>query len=267
MGRNRALPMSLAVALACVFAQGGEAAKIPVGLEVLSSLELLPLLKEGIVCRQQSSHDRTGGELALGWAVDLKKGRVPENAAYLHVQWRNHMTRAGEYVPLLEATGRGHYVGTGLSMQSPHWLTYLEGDEQFYVDGEERPSIHGTGTEDYFNCGWYYKDGPVSRPFHGLTAMPDYQSRTSQYRMHVPDCVPFTKSLKVQIEHGEANDRPYTNYAIVAYWYQDSTSHEVRWKLPPAKDLRFPGLLANNPGMGTFRAEEKWTAFVDLVPK
>ena len=208
----------------------------------------------------------TGRELDLGWAVDLKKGRVPQDAAYLHVQWRNHTTKAGQYVPILETTGRGHYVGTVLSMQSPHWLTYLEGDEQFYVDSEEHPSIHGTGTEDYFNCGWYYKDGPVARPFHGLTAMPDYQSRTSQYRMHVPDCVPFTKGLKVQIEHGEANDRPYTNYAIVAYWYQDSTSHEAHWKLPPARELRFPGLLANNPGMGTFRAEEKWTAFVDLVP-
>lgn len=208
----------------------------------------------------------TGKELALAWAADLRKGRVPQDAAYLHVQWRNHMTRAGEYVPILETTGRGHYVGTVLSMQSPHWLTYLEGDEEFFVDGEQWASIHGTGTEDYFNCGWYYKDGPVSRPFHGLTAMPDWQSRTSQYRMHVPDCVPFTKSLKVRIEHGEANDRQYTNYAIVAFWYQDSTSHEVHWKLPPARELRFPGLLANNPGMGTFGAEQKWTAYTDLVP-
>jgi hypothetical protein len=151
-------------------------------------------------------------------------------------------------------------------MKSPHWLTYLEGDEEFFVDGEPWPSIHGTGTEDYFNCGWYYKEGPVSRPFHGLTAMPDYQARTSQYRMHVPDCVPFTKSLTVRIEHGEANSTPYTNYAIVAYWYQDSTSHEVHWKLPPAKELRFPGMMMCNPGTGTFRAEEKWTVFTDLVP-
>ena len=208
----------------------------------------------------------TGKEMDLGWAADAKKGLVPADAAYLHVQWRNHMTKLGEYVPILETTGRGHYVGTVLSMQSPHWLTYLEGDEGFFVDGEPWPSIHGTGTEDYFNCGWYYNGRPVSRPFHGLTAMPDYQSRTSQYRMHIPDCVPFTRSLKVRIEHGEANSTPYTNYAIVAYWYQDSTSHEVHWKLPPARELRFPGMLANNPGWGTFRAEEKWTIFTDLVP-
>ena len=96
--------------------------------------------------------------------------------------------------------------------------------------------------------------------------MRDPQSRVSAYRMHVPDCVPFTKSLKVQIEHGEANDRPYTNYAIVAYWYQDSTSHEVHWTLPPASQLRWPTSLANNPGMGTFFPEQKWVNYEDLAP-
>lgn len=208
----------------------------------------------------------TGEELELGWALDVKKGRIPKNATYLHVQWRDHVTKTGEHVPILETTGRGHYVGTVLSMQSPHWLTYLEGDEKIYVDGEARPSIYGTGTEDYFNCGWYYNKGIVSKPFHGLTVKRDPQSRTSQYRMHVPDCIPFTKSLKVQIEHGEANDRPNTSYAIVAYWYQDSTSHEVLWQLPAAKNLRMPGWVVTNPGIGTFRPEQKWTIFTDLVP-
>ena len=204
-------------------------------------------------------------QIDLGWAADVKATPVPEGAAYLHVQWRDHVTKAGAHVPILTTTGRGHYVGTVLSMQSPHWLTYLEGDEKFTVDGERRPSIYGTGTEDYFNCGWYYKTGPVAAPFHGLTAKPDWQSRTSQYRMHVPDCVPFTKSLKVLIEHGEANDRPYTNYAIVAYWYQDSTSHAVQWRLPPARELRFPIMIANDPGRGTFFDGEKWTIFAKLA--
>ena len=199
----------------------------------------------------------TGRELELGWGVDLKAGPVPDNAAYLHVQWKDHTTKEGQYVPILETTGRGHFVGTLLSMQSPWWLTYLEGDERFTVDGESIPSIHGTGTEDYFNCGWYYRDGLVSRPFHGLTVMRDPQSRTSQYRMHVPDCVPFTKSLKVEIEHGESNNKPYTDYAVVAYWYQDSTAHERQYKLPAASALRLPGTVLNDP--------ENWTTFVSLA--
>jgi len=201
----------------------------------------------------------TGREIEIGHVFDLKKEPVPDNAAYLHVQWREHSTRMGEHVPILQTIGRGHYVGTVLSMQSPHWLTYLEGDEKFYIDGESTPGIHGTGTEDYFNCGWYYAGGSMPKPFHGLTLMRDPQSRTSQYRMHVPDCVPFTKSLKVEIEHGESNNKPYTNYAIVAYWYQNTTSHDVIWKLPPAKELRFPGTLLTNP-------EEPWLLFEKLFP-
>jgi hypothetical protein len=209
----------------------------------------------------------TGEELAFGWAVQVKKGRVPKNAAYLHVQWREYMTEIGKDAPILETTGRGHYVGTVLSMQSPYWLRYLEGDERFFVDGEEQPSIHGTGTEDYFNCGWYFNKGPMPRPFHGITYFfHDMQCRTSSYRMHVPDSVPFTKSLRVQIEHGESNNMPYVNYAIVAYWYQDSTSHKASWTLPPAKELRLPRRLAGDPGTGTFFENEVWTIFADLAP-
>lgn len=202
----------------------------------------------------------------LSWAIQSKKGSVPQNVAYLHIQWRNYFSEMNKHVPILETTGRGHFVGTILSMQSPYWLRYLEGDEKIYVDGEAKPSIHGTGTEDYFNCGWYYNKGPVSKPYHGITAMPDMQSRTSSYRMHVPDCVPFTKSIKVEIEHGESNNIPFVNYSIVAFWYQDSTSHDVKWKLPLAKELRYPLIIAAKPGYGTWYENEKWTAFDDLLP-
>ena len=108
----------------------------------------------------------TGKPQSLGWGAEVKKGPVSPNSAYLHVQWRNYYSKVGEHVPILETTGRGHFVGTLLSMQSPYWLRYLEGDEKIFVDGENAPSIHGTGTEDYFNCGWYFQGGPDPKPFH-----------------------------------------------------------------------------------------------------
>ena len=48
--------------------------------------------------------------------------------------------------------GEGHFVGTALFMQNRrgHGFGFLEGDEMMSVDGEEKPSIIGTGTEDYF---------------------------------------------------------------------------------------------------------------------
>ncbi len=39
-----------------------------------------------------------------------------------------------------------------------------EGDDLFYVDGEAKPSIEGTGSEDYFNDAWglHVNDGPYA---------------------------------------------------------------------------------------------------------
>ena len=41
------------------------------------------------------------------------------------------------------------------------------------------------------------------------------------YRFHERDPVTFTKSIKVSIERGHANDRPDSRYPSVAYWYQE----------------------------------------------
>jgi len=43
--------------------------------------------------------------------------------------------------------------------------------------------------------------------------------RSSVYRFHLDSPIPFTKSIKVTIEHGHANHRS-DNFFSVAYWYQ-----------------------------------------------
>jgi hypothetical protein len=150
---------------------------------------------------------------------------VPE-AAYFHAQWRRQTTVAGMPVALLHAKGRGHFVGAHTDMQGDHGLWFLEGDEQIYVDGETFPSIHGTGTEDYYTGGWYFDEGPFSLPFHGCVVKRDDYSRISAYRYQVTDCVPFQKEIVVNIEHGGTNDYPGADYCSTAYWYQDTPEHE-----------------------------------------
>src|SRR5207248_3265674 len=54
---------------------------------------------------------------------------------------------------ILEAHGAGHYVGCNLSVDNidptPDGLTWWgEGDDMFNIDGEEMPSMTGTGSED-----------------------------------------------------------------------------------------------------------------------
>ena len=130
----------------------------------------------------------------------------------------------GNYT-ILEAKGKGHYVGCVLNVHNlrdtPQWNWYGEGDDMIFVDGEEwPPSLHGTGTEDYFNTAWCPQQ-EYSSLYHGITlgGGGNWSGQASLYRFHIEDPVTFEKSIKVTIEHGHANKRS-DDYSSVAYWYQ-----------------------------------------------
>ncbi len=142
----------------------------------------------------------------------------------------NTVVDNGTDVNFIDETGRGHIVGLSLFMESSgaggyRDMSYLEGDERVHVDGNLTPCIHGTGTEDYFNCGWYFNWGSPSLPYHGNpwkdqfnTNAPNY---TQAYRMHVSDIIPFNRSVKFGIEHGHANTSPGI-YSSVVYYYKSA---------------------------------------------
>ena len=72
-------------------------------------------------------------------------------------------TRSKEDFGWLKAEGHGHFAGVLLMTEGKAKLPYwLEGDDRFRIDG--RLAIHGTGSEDYFNCGWYALPGRLDRP-------------------------------------------------------------------------------------------------------
>jgi hypothetical protein len=155
--------------------------------------------------------------------IDYQKLEKPltKDVAYFHSWWhRDVKTNPKENYLILDAAGQGHFVGTNMSMQGYDGnLWYLEGDEMVYVDGEKHPSMYGTGTEDYFNGGWYFNKGEFSAPYHGLIIKNDSLARIAVYRFHLGDVVPFKKSLRFTIEHGHANEET-ADYSSTAYWYQ-----------------------------------------------
>jgi len=80
-------------------------------------------------------------------------------------------------------------------------------------------------------------------PFYGCPLQEeDFQagSKATVYRFHIPDPIPFTRSILVTIEHGHANDRA-DNFSSVAYWYQA----EPHRPFPPlaSMDKRLPYAL------------------------
>ena len=138
-----------------------------------------------------------------------------------HAQYRQEIPcEPGKNYLILEASGRGHYVGCNLSILQRAMGWWGEGDDMIYVDGETFPSLHGTGSEDYFSDAWGMRE--AEHPFYGCPLQEeDYQagSKATVYRFHVPDPIPFQKSIRVTIEHGHANDRS-DDYSSTAYWYQ-----------------------------------------------
>ncbi|MBN1465637.1 DUF2961 domain-containing protein [candidate division KSB1 bacterium] len=121
----------------------------------------------------------------------------------------------------VDVKGKGHYVGVNYFVHSPGPMWYGEGDDMIYIDGDENPTLHGTGTEDYFNTSWCPKT-LFSHPYYGYARVNDdigWMGRTHVYRFHIADPIYFDRSLRVTIEHGH-NNCLTLDLASVAYWYQ-----------------------------------------------
>ena len=140
--------------------------------------------------------------------------------ALLGPQGRN-TTGAGNYL-IADVEGKGHYVGVNYFVHSPSPMWYGEGDDMIFIDGEAwPPSLHGTGTEDYFNTSWS-PNALYAHPFYGYARVNDdvgWLGRTHVYRFHVTDPLYFDRSLRFTIEHGHNNNLTL-DISSVAYWYQ-----------------------------------------------
>lgn len=156
---------------------------------------------------------------------------VPDEAAYLHAQWRRSLTtrECPEHVLLDGVKGQGHYVGTFMAWTQLSNGWWGEGEIKFFMDGDGRfPTICGTGTEDYFCGAWGFGGQTYSTPFLGypLYSKPEGQvPRHGLYRWHILDPIRFKSDLKVTMQAlgwwPGGKFQPLTDdIASVAYWYQ-----------------------------------------------
>lgn len=173
---------------------------------------------------------------------------IPSETPYFHACYRQETPcLEGINYLILEASGNGHYVGCNLSILQRSMGWWGEGDDIIYVDGEEFPSLHGTGSEDYFSDAWGMRED--ENLFYGCPLQEsDFKtgSKATVYRFHIPDPIPFQESIRVTIEHGHANDRS-DYFSSVAYWYQ-TEPHKPFAPLPITSD-RLPFALESTGGL------------------
>jgi hypothetical protein len=149
------------------------------------------------------------------------------NEGKFYAVWnREKTTREGIPHQFLKTSGKGHYVGTLLQAQGLNsgMTLFFEGDDICLVDGQMR--LHGTGSEDYFNGGWYALadrwDQAYSLPMHGCMAYSVPLAHTAAYRFLMTDKVSFDKSIDISIEHGPENNNVPGDYTSVAFYYCDT---------------------------------------------
>ena len=158
---------------------------------------------------------------------------------YFHAQFRrtNPLPYKTPYTIIDNVKGKGQYIGTYMAWGVNNNEWWGEGEIKFYLDGDEYPTICGTGTEDYF-CGSYNFEDPYTKDryvsfstpytgFHEIKRDELYrgQKRFGMYRWHITDPVRFDRDLKVTIQAlGWREGGRYLplqdDMASVAYWYQ-----------------------------------------------
>ena len=176
-----------------------------------------------------SEHPLEAGDATVTWDTDAERaqGLAEGELGYFHAESRDGNTVDGEDWVFLDAEGTGKFVGVNHTMrgqiQTGNIRNYLEGDERVYVDGSRTPQLHGTGTEDFYQGGWYFNRAEFSAPLVGAPAMEtgvfgcEYQC-DGTYRLMLGDAVSFSSSLRFGIEHGPASNEP-ARYSSTAFWY------------------------------------------------
>lgn len=178
--------------------------------------------------------------MVLYYQVNYALGPVPDNAAYLHAQFRrsNPLPYKEVHTILDGVTGAGRYVGTYMAWGVNNSRWWGEGEIKFYLDGDDAfPTICGTGTEDYF-CGSYNFENKAEKRYQEFSTayagMPqvlrpdglyESQTRFGLYRWHLTDPVRFHENIRVTIQAlGWRSGGRYLplqdDIASTAFWYQ-----------------------------------------------
>jgi hypothetical protein len=148
---------------------------------------------------------------------------LDSSLGYFHAQFNTGFNPGSQPVPVADFKGSGHYSGLILSMQGKerNYLSFLEAPEYIFVDEDwQQPRLVGTGLEDYFLGGWYFREGEFIGPYHGAPIKDSLSSSIVMYRIHERDAIHFQNRLRMEFINPWEPDRlkPFM-YSSVAFGY------------------------------------------------
>jgi len=201
----------------------------------------------------------------------VKLEKLPPDSLYFHARYNQEWpVKPFTYYTVLQVEGDGQYVGSVINLHSSVGSWFGESDDHFYIDGEEEPSLVGTGFEDYFSDAWNLR--LFSNLNAGITIREwnSEDARITGFKWHIQDPVPFSKSLKVEVERRSyvTVENPRTGEAVrgdfkyradfcssVAFWYQRTVA--TPWKpFPPVEERLTPEIWVEPRLMAEMPPEE-----------
>ncbi|MDF7808367.1 DUF2961 domain-containing protein [Pontiellaceae bacterium B12219] len=181
-----------------------------------------------------------------------------DRSMYFNAAWRGQYpvpTRPYSDWNYVTLKGRGVYVGDTLTIMNPVEKWWGEGDAKIWVDGEDFPSIFGTGTEDYYAYSWGGRSTDFyEHPFHAQPFSYKYnklnrktakgerntQGYSTETRTRALDTMPFGRSLQLDMEVWSWTECDM-GYGVGVYWYGDAATTSNR-KPDPEGALAVPRL-------------------------
>ena len=229
-------------------------------------------------------HNLSGEPVDASLEVKTGDWNWDDRSMYFYAGWSGQYpvpTRPFSDWNYVNVKGRGVYVGDTITIMNPVERWWGEGDEKIWVDGEDFPSMFGTGTEDYYAYSWggvstdFYEHPfhaqPLAHKWNKLNRKPDSEKgvrNTLGYsvetRSRSLDTMPFGSSLQLDMEVWHWLDVEM-GYGVGAYWYgfADTTSNR---KPEPVEVLNVPPLPDDNSAE-TSGSKKGFKGAVEITPK
>jgi hypothetical protein len=203
-----------------------------------------------LIYEKREDTDQRVVRITVKTGFSMQKKTAGEGRFY--AKWKREINpEAGKAYVFVDAKGQGHYIGTILQAQGlrPGVTQFFEGDDSTLVDGVLR--LHGTGSEDYFNGGWYAMpdrwDRSFSLPLHGCLDYSIPYARTGGYRFYITDKITWQKEIIHTIEHGPEGNRYPVDYTSLALYYSDTPIGEILTPDPRLREVYMPDTLIFHP--------------------